>query len=105
MRYLCKVEDIPNEQAKGFTLDEYNLFAVKRSGQIYIYLNQCPHLGIPLEWQEDQFLNSEGELIQCSTHNALFVIETGECVAGPCVGKGLVSITQEIRGEEVWVGI
>lgn len=93
---LCHINDIEESHSKGFTPNEASLFAVKRDGAIYIYKNSCPHLGIELEWQEDQFLDSEGALIQCSTHGALFLIENGDCVAGPCLGQSLTAIEHHI---------
>ncbi len=90
---LCHINDIPEGSAKGFSIeDDMTLFAVKKDGELFIYKNSCPHLGIELEWVEDQFLDSEGALIQCSTHGALFIIENGECVAGPCQGDALTAI-------------
>ena len=86
-------DTVEENGSKGFsTTDGMTLFAVKKNGQLNIYKNSCPHLGIELEWQPDQFLDSEGTLIQCSTHGALFIIESGECVAGPCMGKALQAL-------------
>ena len=96
MTVLCHVNDIPDEQSKGFEIGDDNLFAIKKDGQVYLYRNSCPHLGVELNWQEDKFLDMDGMLIQCSTHGALFLIEDGECVAGPCQGQRLQSIAFEI---------
>ena len=35
-------------------------------------------------------------MIQCANHGALFVIENGECVAGPCSGEALVALPFDI---------
>jgi nitrite reductase/ring-hydroxylating ferredoxin subunit len=53
------------------------------------YVNHCPHAGFPLNWQADQFLAPDAPLILCVMHGALFEIETGRCVAGPCLGQSL----------------
>ncbi len=75
-----------------FGAGETSGFAIRKDGEIYAYRNSCPHLGIPLDWQPNQFLDTEGELIECSTHGALFLIETGECISGPCSGDALKPI-------------
>ena len=93
---VCHTEDIAENSSKGFSINETSLFAVKRDGIIFLYKNSCPHLGIELEWQEDQFLAIEATLIQCSTHGALFIIESGECVAGPCLGEKLTPIAYSL---------
>ncbi len=50
-----------------------------------------------LNWNPDQFLNIDGSLIQCATHGALFDIESGRCVAGPCFDEHLVAVPFELQ--------
>ncbi len=83
------ISGLPDHGSKGFTHNGEPCFVVMKDGIAYAYKNSCPHLGIELEWEEDKFLDFEGVLIQCATHGALFVIETGECVSGPCLGQSL----------------
>ena len=92
MPILCHSDEIAEGKSKGFQLNETFLFAVKKRNQIYIYQNSCPHLGIQLEWQPDEFLDIDASMIQCSTHGALFKIDDGECVLGPCQGQSLIKI-------------
>lgn len=101
MTRLCDTTDIEDDSSKGFTIGEDNIFAVKKDNQIYVYQNKCPHLGVELNWLEDQFLDSEGALIHCTTHGALFLIEDGECVSGPCLGEKLVAIPFTIKNGEI----
>lgn len=92
MPILCHSDDIAEGKSKGFQLDDTFLFAVKKNNEIFLYQNSCPHLGIQLEWQEDQFLDIEGTMIQCSSHGALFRIEDGVCLLGPCLGRSLTPV-------------
>ena len=64
-------------------------------------MNACPHIGIPLEFQPDEFLDMEKRFIQCANHGALFEIETGDCIAGPCAGQALQAARFEIDGDSV----
>ena len=89
---LCHIDAIAEGSTKGFIANGLKLFAVKRDSNIYLYSNHCPHLGIELNWQEDQFLNHDANLIQCATHGALFLVETGECISGPCLGQQLAPV-------------
>jgi nitrite reductase/ring-hydroxylating ferredoxin subunit len=91
MYYLCQCQEISDPGSKGFNVDDESLFVVHQFGQFYAYTNRCPHLGIELEWLPDQFLDSAGELIQCATHGALFTLDSGQCIAGPCTGQALES--------------
>src|SRR5690606_9898451 len=89
MPTLCHINDIAEGQSKGFETQAYNVFVVKKDDEIFVYQNICPHLGINLEWQEDQFLDPDGSLIQCSTHGAIFEINSGLCISGPCIHESL----------------
>lgn len=105
MRALCHIDDIESGASKGFTIDDVNLFIVRQGQHVYAYLNQCPHLGIPLEWKDDEFLDIDGRLIQCAMHGALFVINTGDCISGPCTGQALSRITCRIEDNMVMVDL
>ncbi|MBQ0759637.1 MAG: Rieske (2Fe-2S) protein [Zhongshania sp.] len=97
MHTLCRIDDISEPGSKGFKFQDKSLFAVRQRGKVYVYQNSCPHLGIELNWQEDQFLDYDDSLIQCATHGALFIIESGECIAGPCHGKALEQVASKIE--------
>jgi nitrite reductase/ring-hydroxylating ferredoxin subunit len=73
-------------------------FLVCMGGKIHAYRNACPHVRAPLNGQPNQFLDVEGRYILCSLHGALFGIEDGLCVAGPCRGQGLEKLA--VRWEE-----
>jgi nitrite reductase/ring-hydroxylating ferredoxin subunit len=90
----------------GFELDidgsAVNLFVVHRDGRFSAYINSCPHTGANLEWLDNQFLDMDNTFIQCSTHDALFDIDSGLCVAGPCVGDSLHSVTLSQHDEQLF---
>lgn len=89
MQRLCHINDINEGAAKAFNMFDFYIFAVKKQGQIYVYKNSCPHLGVELEYEEDNFLDKSGKYIECATHGALFLIDSGHCISGPCKGGSL----------------
>ena len=95
-RVLCRLDDIPDGQAKGFELgdpdDPFEFFVVRRGDRVFAYRNACPHVGTPLDWQPDDFMSEDGDLVMCHTHGALFEIEDGFCVSGPCAGDSLTPV-------------
>ena len=103
MKFLCTSGDLAPNSSRGFDIDGHRLLAVRRDGIAYFYLNRCPHRGIPLEWQPDQFLDHSNSLIQCATHGALFLIESGECVAGPCSGQSLKALNCREDADGIWI--
>ncbi|MDE2581560.1 MAG: Rieske (2Fe-2S) protein [Rhodospirillales bacterium] len=105
-RRLCAVEDIPDGGAKGFPPPPggfTGLFAVRRGARITVYVNACPHLGVPLDWAPDRFLSVDRRHIMCATHGALFEIADGRCVHGPCYGAALEQVLIQVNGGTVWV--
>ncbi len=102
---LCKFDDIPSVGAKGFTFGEgreaFKMFVVRRNDGIWGYVNNCPHVGGPLDWVEDQFLDYEKTHILCATHGAQFRFEDGLCVSPPCPGAHLTPVPVEISDGNV----
>ncbi|UTW09227.1 Rieske (2Fe-2S) protein [Pseudomonas benzenivorans] len=103
MKRLCAPQELAEGQSRGFEIEGRKLLAVRKDGQVYAYHNRCPHRGIPLEWLPDQFLDASASLIQCATHGALFLIDSGECVAGPCAGQALEALSCVEDAEGIWV--
>jgi len=105
--FLCHNQDIAELQTLSFTIETdqglLELFVVRQDNKVHAYQNHCPHLGIPLNWQPDQFLCLEGVHIQCATHGALFKVEDGHCIAGPCAGQNLTALSLEHRDDEIWL--
>ena len=93
---LCQTDEIDDPGSMGFEFEHrgepFNMFVVHRDGQFYGFINSCPHTGVNLEWLENRFLDMDNAFIQCATHDALFEIDSGLCVAGPCVGDSLKSV-------------
>ena len=102
---LCTVVDIPLDGARGYTIDinagPVAVFVVRKGDAIHAYINRCPHMGTSLDWQPDKFLDSSNSLIQCSTHGALFRIEDGLCIHGPCINQSLTGLRTEIRENNI----
>ena len=90
---LCAYDELEEPGSKGFELSlgdgTVSLFVVRHDNRVHGYINSCPHTGVGLEWVPDQFLDRDRSFIECATHGALFTIEEGKCVSGPCAGDRL----------------
>ena len=90
---LCPLGAIDDPGSRGLEIETsqgpLEIFVVRRGDSVYGYLNRCPHTGVNLEWLPHQFLDPSGGFIQCATHGALFRIEDGYCLRGPCAGDSL----------------
>jgi nitrite reductase/ring-hydroxylating ferredoxin subunit len=90
---LGPLELIADGAARNFVLQigegRFHGFAVRQGEAVKGYVDRCPHAGLPLAQQLDAYLAPGGDLIACSWHGALFDIDTGLCVGGPCAGQSL----------------
>jgi len=97
---LCRLDELADPGALGFVCGEdaarRSVFVVRKGGRVYGYANVCPHAGAPLDWMPGVFLDEEGKFLCCGSHGALFGIEDGLCVAGPCRGARLTALRIEV---------
>ena len=102
---LCALEEIPDGGSAGFAAvvdgQPVELMAIRRGGDVFVYVNSCPHWGSPLDLCPGCFLNRQRTLIQCSTHGAQFRIEDGFCIKGPCLGASLQPVHCAVVDGEV----
>ena len=103
MRRLCGLDEIADGEARGFDFgrgaEPREVFLVRDGRRVHGYVNSCPHLGTPLEFNPDGFLTADGSAILCSTHGALFRIADGHCFAGPCAGLALTPLDLELAAD------
>lgn len=104
---ICALERLCDPGSYGFSFargDRLVLgFVVRRGDEFFAYRNSCPHTGSPLDWVDHMFLDRDGALIQCAVHDARFLIDTGECVFGPCPGAFLESLPIAVDEEAVYL--
>ena len=102
------LDELGDPDARGFFVGNgdwpFSGFVVHRNGRLYAYANICPHRHHPLELEPHAFLIDNGSLIRCTSHGALFVPETGNCLAGPCTGRSLIALSCRAKPDgAIWV--
>jgi len=105
MHWLCESGALGEAQSRGFECEGIKLFVVRREGRVYAYRNRCPHRGTALQWEADVFLDESASMIRCASHGALFLMDSGECVAGPCEGKELENFDCREDERGIWVQV
>ncbi len=102
---VARVGEIQPGHTKKFFLQvngcEEECFVVNHGGTLYAYVNRCLHVPMTMDWIDNQFMTEDQQFIQCATHGACYVPDTGECVSGPPCGKFLIRVALTIRGEDV----
>lgn len=100
---LCSITEFENQKTKGFVVNGTSLFVIKDEDKYFAYLNHCPHNHIPLDWGNNVFLDFDEELIQCSSHGAVFAIDSGRCLAGPCIDETLSRLEIEVKDNALYL--
>ena len=109
---LCALADLADPGARGFVFGEpawggdgeprpFRGFVVRTGGTVRGYVDACPHVGAPLSPDGRRYLTRRGDFLMCFNHGALFRIEDGLCVAGPCVKRSLRPWPVEVRDGDV----
>jgi nitrite reductase/ring-hydroxylating ferredoxin subunit len=100
MRVLGPVDAIAEGQVVGYPPPPgglIGLIAVRHHGEVRVFVNSCPHLGVSLDWAQGRFLNVEGTHIICAVHGARFRLEDGLCDLGICHGDRLEQVMTQIN--------
>ena len=102
---LCKLEEIPDNEATGLVAEvdgkQRNIFIIRKGNIVFGYINWCPHNQVLIDQIPNKFFNSDKTFIQCSKHGALFNIDDGLCIMGPCQGESLKQLNISINGDMV----
>jgi nitrite reductase/ring-hydroxylating ferredoxin subunit len=100
-RALCRLDELANPGSAAYVVKRgatrISVFVVRKGDQVFCYLNSCPHIMAPLNYQTSGFLDADGQHIQCSYHGALFRMEDGACLEGPPSQQCLTAMAVEIR--------
>lgn len=107
---ICAVNDIEDGESAGFAVEKpdgskIGIMAIRQGDEVFLYENNCPHIGAPLDFEPGQFLDLDREFIICSTHGALFRIKDGYCISGPCMGDHLTAIEAVVEDGAVFAAV
>jgi nitrite reductase/ring-hydroxylating ferredoxin subunit len=105
-KLIGEVGELPHGASKKFTIRsgnrELEALLVNYHGTLFAYRNRCPHVGITLDWVDNQFFSVDGRYLMCANHGAVFEPKTGECIWGPCAGLSLQSLSVEVEGRKIF---
>ena len=92
--HICPLEALAEKPARSFILrgdtdaQQIDVIIWREGQEILGFVNQCPHLHLPLETMPDRLLNNAQTALLCSAHGAQFDRQ-GFCFIGPCKGDAL----------------
>ncbi len=106
--FVAKMKDVPEGVT---TLDvrsqagAFPMILAHQAGQFYAYVNACPHQYLPLNYRGSQILSAKGDQLMCTSHGAMYDLESGIGTAGHGLGCALDSVPLEItKGGQILIG-
>ena len=104
---ICDFKGLAERACREFTVENgrfnNDAFIIYFKQRFYAYENSCPHTGVNLNWQKEQFFSFDGLYLQCSLHGALFEPDSGLCIRGPCQGAKLKAINLIVEDDSVYM--
>jgi nitrite reductase/ring-hydroxylating ferredoxin subunit len=105
-RFVARVGELAHGQSKKFQLrcgsNSVEAMLINFEGEYFAYVNRCRHVGISLDWVDNQFFTEDSRYLICANHGATYEPKTGECVWGPCVGASLQGVQLEIKAGKIF---
>ena len=105
-KFVGRVGELTHGQSKKFTLRrggrDFEAMLINCQGNFFAYTNRCPHVGLTLDWVDNQFFTVDSRYLMCANHGAVFEPSTGECVWGPCAGASLQNLALNIEGGKIF---
>jgi nitrite reductase/ring-hydroxylating ferredoxin subunit len=87
----------------GAALGKQQGFVLRHRGELLAFHNECPHWSVELDLGDGHFYDVELDRIYCKNHGALFVLPSGTCETGPCLGRALTRFVVRADGQDAFV--
>lgn len=109
---VCAATEIGHARGRSFHLlriaadgshRPWPIVVLRWGRRMFGYVNACPHHGERLDWERDQFFDPTGTRLICGKHGALFELDTGLCIDGPCRGLRLEPVMLTVLDGDVCV--
>lgn len=97
--------DLPKDLSKELISKGSQGFIHRHDTGFSAFVNNCPHVNLPLDFDDGKFYFDDVPGLLCRVHGAVFNEKSGECVDGPCRGKSLLSLKIEEKENNLLVSI
>jgi nitrite reductase/ring-hydroxylating ferredoxin subunit len=104
---VARVEELPPGQTRKFSFERNGrpvpAFVANFQGRFVAYINECVHLPISLDLDDNDFFTCDGNFFVCKTHGSVYDPTAGQCIGGPGQGKSLEQLLVKIESGGVYV--
>jgi nitrite reductase/ring-hydroxylating ferredoxin subunit len=68
------------------------------------YRNECRHRALPLDLGGSSPMSDDAQYLLCHQHGALYRLDDGRCITGPCAGDSLAALPVREDGDALEIG-
>ncbi len=104
---LARIADFPPGTTRKFTFERNGrivpAFVANAGGRFVAYVNECVHLPISIDLDDNDFFTCDGKFFVCKTHGSVYEPGAGQCIGGPGQGKSLERLTVVIEDGVIYL--
>ncbi|HUK82467.1 MAG TPA: Rieske 2Fe-2S domain-containing protein [Verrucomicrobiae bacterium] len=104
---LARVDELKPGMTRRFAFERdgqrTEAFVANFRGQYVAFVNQCVHLAISLDLDDNDFFTGDGDFFVCKTHGSVYEPRGGKCIGGPGQGKALEPLPVVVEGNAVYL--
>jgi nitrite reductase/ring-hydroxylating ferredoxin subunit len=105
-KLVAKSGELSHGESKKFVLRcggaAIEAMLINYQGNHYAYVNRCRHVGISLDWVDNQFFTDDRRYLICANHGATYEPKTGICIWGPCAGEYLRAVPLDLKRGKIY---
>jgi nitrite reductase/ring-hydroxylating ferredoxin subunit len=104
---VATAEELPAGTTRKFVVEhggrKVPAFVANFQGQLVAYVNECVHLPISIDLDDNDFFTCDGRFFVCKTHGSVYDPLRGQCIGGPGQGKLLERLPVTVEEGLVYV--
>ncbi len=101
--------ELPVGSTKKFSFERdgrtVSAFVANFRGTVVAYVNECVHLPISIDLDDNDFFTCDGNLFVCKTHGSVYEPSGGQCIGGPGQGRSLERLAVVIEQGAIYVEV
>jgi nitrite reductase/ring-hydroxylating ferredoxin subunit len=104
---VAQTAELPAGRTKKFSFERDGrmvpAFVANFRGTLVAYVNECVHLPISLDLDDNDLFTCDGNFFVCKTHGSVYEPSGGQCIGGPGQGKSLEALPVIVEDGAVYV--